>query len=146
MNQATAQRVVNALANLARANWYDFVRSPALCVSFRVHLEENRFIYTADRITCGRADCWSTYRELLARYPDPAPILADCEDLACAYAAWWASQCLSGVYVGLVVGKKVSHCIAGFEDETGKIQVADPSIWYGMGPTHYNDPLWVKIQ
>lgn len=144
MDSETAKIVTDALHGLARANWHDFAAFPTLCAEFASRLRAKGFRYTPDRITCGMADCWSTFKDLAARYPD-SPILADCEDLACAYSGWLASRCYSGVYVGLVPGKRVAHAVSGIEKD-GRIQVVDPSRWYGMRETHYNGIVWRKLQ
>lgn len=146
MDSRTANMVVDALQGLARANWHDFVSSAALCESYAKRLHSKGFRYTPDRVTCGMTDCWSTYKDLESRYPYPAPILADCEDLACSFSAWLASRCYDGVYVGLVPGKRVAHAISGVERARGKIEILDPSRWYGMGETHYNGVLWRKLE
>lgn len=143
-----ANRITDALLGMAQANWHDFSSDPKLCRLYKRNLDERRHRYVPDRQTCGLADCWSTYRALATRYPYPSSILLDCEDAACAHSAWLASQCYQGgdrILVGLVPGKRISHAVSGVErTEKGvkRIIVVDPSRWYGMAPTHYDNPLW----
>jgi hypothetical protein len=146
MDAAMAGKITDALLGMAQANQYDFGADQSLCQSFAERIRTRGFKYVADKLTCGRLDCWSTYKELHARYPQPEKILADCEDLACAYAGWLAAQCFTGIYVGLVPGKRIAHAVAGLQVGNGKIRVSDPSIWYGMRETHYRDTVWRKLQ
>lgn len=143
MNRATAIKVVDALHGLALANWADFSENPELVRVYQRNLRSKNCKYVDDKLTCGKLDCWSTYRDLVERYPG-GPILGDCEDFATAHAAYLAYNCFQGVYVGLVVGKRVSHAIAG-ASKNGTIQIIDPSRWFGMGETHYRNPLWRKL-
>jgi hypothetical protein len=144
----THDLIVQALQGLARANAHDFSEDARLCARFFRRLKEKRFRYTADRVTCGFLDCWSTFRDLERRYPYPAPILADCEDLACAYSGWLASRCYKGIYVGLKPGKRVAHAVSGIARGKGTkttIAIIDPSVWYGMPPTGYDGTKWALV-
>lgn len=145
MTPSQAGFVLDALHGLARANWYDFHTSPAVCKGYYKALAEKRFKYVPDKFSCGALDCWSTARDMLRRYPEPMKVLGDCEDFACAYAGWLASQCFTGVEVGLVVGKRVSHAILAV-NKNGERHIIDPSRWYGMPETHYNGAIWRKLQ
>ncbi len=145
MTPAQADAVVSALLGMARANWFDFQRDPQLCKDYFAALKAKRFKYVPDRVSCGEPDCWSLMRDMLRRYPAPMFVLGDCEDFACAYAAWLASQCFEGVYIGLVPGVRIAHAICGVEQPGKKVRVIDPSRWYGMRPTHYRNVLWRKV-
>jgi hypothetical protein len=141
--------IVESLRGLARANWYEFATRPWLCRRYRENLTKRRHRYVADRITCGLADCWSSYLILVTRYQsqDPtAPIPLDCEDCTCAHMGWLASQCYRGpkLYVGLVPGVKVSHAV-GRVVQDGKDHIVDPSRWFGMGPTSYDGAVWLEL-
>lgn len=140
-----AEYLTDALAGMARANWYDFVQSPKLCEEYLENLKAGRCKYVADKVTCGFADCWSTYRSLCERYKGKR-ILLDCEDAACAHAGWLRSQCYKKdkIFVGLVPGRKVSHAICGIKRD-GKMIIIDPARWFGMGPTTYNNPVWREV-
>jgi hypothetical protein len=149
VNRRAALRALNAIRGLALANWSDFARDAALCGAYRLNLSRGRHLYISDKVTCGRLDCWSTYRDLVKRYQASdrgAYILLDCEDAATAHAGWLASNHYRGVYVGLVVGRQVSHAIVGIEKTPGgPVEVCDPCRWYGMPPTTYDNPLWSKV-
>jgi len=140
--------IVRALERLSRANWYSFANSPELCAGYHADIVAARWIYVPDRQTCNYPDCWSTYEALRRRYPAPAKIKFDCEDIATAHAGWLASQCLGRhrVHVGLVPGVNISHAIAGLSDGPNKpITVIDPCIWFGMRKTHYNGVVWKEV-
>lgn len=146
MNRALAGKITDALAGLARANVVEFQRSPDLCAAYLANLRAGRHKYTPDRVTCGYADCWSTYRALVERYPT-GPILLDCEDAACAHSGWLATQCYADrIFVGLIPGSIISHAVSGVE-KAGEtvIQLVDPCIWYGMPPTRYDNPVWRPV-
>lgn len=145
--QAFVDHFVSALHGMARANWYEFARSPELCRSYYENLRARRFKYVPDRYTCGHPDCWSTYRALAERYPEGQKILLDCEDAACAHAGWLASQCYTDaeILVGLVPGVKISHAVCGVR-QGGRTYVVDPSRWFGMGPTHYEGVQWKDVR
>lgn len=148
MSPELARKVLSSLHGLAEANWSDFTRDARLCAAYKADLQAGRFKYTDDIVTCGRLDCWSTYKDLRARYRREPKILFDCEDIACAHAGWLAAQCHEGIHIGLIVGRRISHCILGvqqFADPENPIQIVDPSRWFGMGPTSYANPLWKKL-
>ena len=149
MRPDQARRALSAIRGLALANWHDFAREPELCKSYLLNLSRGRILYVSDKVTCGRLDCWSTYRDLRRRYQSAKPtsyILLDCEDAAAAHAGWLASNGYRGVYVGLVVGRQVSHAIVGIEQSPGApITICDPCRWFGMPPTTYENPLWSKL-
>lgn len=143
MDERTQQRILLALHDLARAQWHEFIRSPSLCSAYEKNLKAGRHKYVSDKITCGHDDCWSLYSDLVQRYKT-GPIKLDCEEASTVHAAWLASQCYAGIYIGFVPGKQISHCVMGVEKK-GKILVVDPSRWYGMGPTTYAKVIWRKL-
>jgi hypothetical protein len=142
LSSYVANKLADALQSLALANWHEFVKSPALCRLYWTNLSERKHVYVPDRITCGLADCWSSYRALCERYRYPSPVFLDCEDAACAHAGWLAAQCYTDrVLVGIVPGRRISHAICGIERDGKKI-VIDTARWFGMEPTHYENPVW----
>lgn len=128
-----AARLVKALRGLARNNVYEFCRSPKLLAAYWRNHGERRHKYTADLVTCGFPDCWSTYRALIERYGENGPIYLDCEDAAAAHSAALKLTGYDPVYIGFTPGQNIGHAISGILRD-GKIQVIDPSIWHGMGP------------
>lgn len=150
-----ANRITESLLGMAQANWHEFSISPKLCALYAKNMADGRHTYISDKITCGFADCWSSYRGLAERYPK-GPVYLDCEDAATAHAGWLASQRYTlgePIYVGLVPGKRISHAIAGVgtnplatrpEDDT--IRIVDPSRWYGMAPTSYDKVFWRRVE
>ena len=152
--RAKGDEFVKKLVALARVNAFEFSRSQALQRKFLSDLASRNFRYVDDKLTCGRADCWSSYRSLSERY-GKSPVLFDCEDGAGALSGYLASQCYSGVYIGLVPppprrvfgGPLVSHAVSGVESR-GRIRVLDPSYWFGMGPfgRPYEPIWWGKVE
>lgn len=144
-----ALRIAEALRGLAQANWHEFAARPWLCRRYYANLRGARHKYVPDRETCGLADCWSTYLGLVTRYQasdSKALIMLDCEDATCAHMGWLASQCYKGpeLYVGLVPGVRVSHAV-GRVVQGGKEFIVDPSRWFGMADTTYEDTVWVRL-
>lgn len=149
--RAKGDEFVKKLVSLARVNAFEFQRSPALGKKFLKDLSRGRFRYVDDALTCGRADCWSSYRALSERYGKGNTVLFDCEDGAAALSGYLASQCYGGVYIGLVpppAGPRipgrplVSHAVSGIR-QGDAIQILDPSRWYGMGPFgRPYEPVW----
>lgn len=144
MSPAKAQKVLDAIHGLARADWHQFVYNQDLCKVYKQALKDKRFQYTPDKLTCGRADCWTTVGDMLERYPAPQKILGDCEDFSAAYAAFLASQCYKGIEVGFVPGVKVSHAILAVNDG-GLRRIIDPSRWYGMPQTDYKGAIFRRL-
>jgi hypothetical protein len=149
MTPDQVKSIVDKLEGLARANWLTFVKDQSLCQQYASDIADGRFLYASDRATCGYLDCWSLYKDLLKRYPPPTKVLFDCEDLACAHAAWIASQCpgRERAYVGLVPGKRVSHAVAGYRRraDSETITIIEPSIWFGMPRTSYDGVTWKEV-
>lgn len=144
-----ALRIATALKGLAEANWHEFSKRPWLCRRYYANLKGGKHKYVPDRETCFLPDCWSTYLGLVTRYQAKDPgglILLDCEDATCAHMGWLASQCYRGpeLYVGLVPGRKVSHAV-GRVVQNGKDHIVDPSRWFGMADTTYEDTVWVRL-
>lgn len=144
MRPETAKKVLNALHGFARANWYQLAKDQELCKIYKQALKDKRFKYEADMRTCGRADCWTMLADLVQRYPVPQKMQADCEELACHYAAFLASQCYKGVEVGFVPGVKISHAICAVFDK-GERRIIDPSRWYGMSETKYEGAIFRRL-
>lgn len=116
----------------ARENLEDFRSDPELLGRFRKGLAQHRFRYAGDGLTCGKPDCWNTFRGLTLRDGAWGPWFADCEDLSCAIAA---SHVLAGlpILLGVIPGKKISHAVVGIPRDGGKrVQLIDPSVWFGM--------------
>jgi hypothetical protein len=140
-----AQRVVAALHGLCLANWSDFCRYPEALRAYERNLRAGRHVYVSDQLTCGRPDCWSTYRDLVKRYPSGSePLMLDCEDAASAHIAYLAATCHQDLYMGLICGNPISHAV-GAVKKNGKIVIVDPSRWYGMGETVYDNPVLRKV-
>lgn len=153
MRDSIAWRIVDALHGLAVANYHDFMASDELSKLYLDNLRAGKHVYVADLITCGWVDCWSTYRDMVRRNPDGI-IRQDCEDAACSWAGWMTANCHSGIYVGLVPGKVISHAIAGADLKTPEadnattgrnITIVDPARWYGMAETKYPKVFWKKV-
>lgn len=145
LTERQISQVLSALHGLALANWSDFCRDRALAKAYARNLKERLHLYVADRVTCGRLDCWSRYRDLVARYPYPAEVQLDCEDFACAHAAYMALTCHGAIYVGLVPGMRVSHAVCGVSDsnsplarDLGGVRIIDPCLWAGMPSVPYD--------
>lgn len=146
MERSKAERIVKALRGLARTNTYEFCRSPRLLSLYWENFTARRHKYVADRVTCGLADCWSTYRALIERYGEKGPILMDCEDASAAHAAALRLSGYPDVFIGFVAGVHISHAICGVRKD-GNIQPIDPSVWYGMGPFEkgYSAALYTEV-
>ena len=160
--QPVVEFITDALCGLARANWYEFAKDPALCRAFNENYLGGKHRYFSDKSTCGLADCWSSYKILVERYQRPhfrfcrcsAPIcqnkrrlvakhpgiiLLDCEDAACALAGWLSAQCFTKdrILVGLVPGETISHAIMGAQRPDGSVTISDPALRAGMRTTEY---------
>jgi hypothetical protein len=118
------------LEALARVNLHDARRDR------RVALELTRrcsaparegWLYTRDP---KNQDIWSAVVPLLERTPDDAPIQADCEDMAAAYAAA-ACLLLPASIVEVVITQpapgQMAHAYCLIDGA-----VLDPSVWNGM--------------
>lgn len=143
--RGTREYILESLRRMARANLLEFSKSRALCGLYETNLRAGRHVYRSDQETCGWIDCWSLYRDLCERYPDPRePLYLDCEDAASAHAAWLVGRCYRGVRIGFVPGREISHAICGVE-QGGRIRIVDPCRWYGMGETRYDGALWATL-
>ena len=141
MDEEKSERLLNRLDYLARKNIKDFRADPTLLARFERNLRLELHDYQLDPKVCGENDCWHTYAELLRRDGDGGKIRLDCEDAACALAAALA---LSGepALVGVKVGRRVSHAIAGVGrpgldgqmKRGAAVVLYDPAVWAGMQP------------
>jgi hypothetical protein len=148
LTERQIEQVLSALHGLALADWSDFCRSPSLVKAYERNLRDSLHLYVADRITCGRLDCWSRYKDLVSRYPYPQHIQLDCEDFACAHAAYMARSCYGPIYVGLVPGARVSHAVCGVGDSSSpdNVKLVDPCLWAGMPPVPYDGVRWKLLK
>ncbi len=146
MERSKAERIVLALRGLARANVYEFCRSPRLLSVYWDNFNAGRHKYVADRVTCGLVDCWSTYRALVERYGEKGPILCDCEDASAAHIAALRLGGYPDCLIGFVPGVHISHAICAVRKD-GQIIPIDPSVWYGMGPFSkgYSEALYTEV-
>lgn len=143
--------LLKSLQGLAQANLAAYRERPELVSAYRCAKRFGRFIYESDELTCGRPDCWSTTRGLLERYPY-GPVLADCEDFACAEAAYLAYQGQPAL-IGLRPGKRIAHAVCGVETPGGDAYrigppeyVIDPSVDFGMPKLpRYDQIYWMRV-
>lgn len=139
--------VLAQLRELARQNLADFREDKSLVRRYEAALGGDSFRYTSDSVTCGRPDCWSTFRELAERQEvgGEDTIGLDCEDDAAALAAWLASKGRE-TYVGIIPGVRVSHAVAGVKRGESIVRL-DPALWHGMpNEIDYERPhLWIKV-
>ncbi len=153
MHPSRANKILDALVALTQRNVADFCKSPILRRKYLENLSAGNHIYVSDYLTCGWPDCWSTYQDLVKRYPK-GPVLLDCEDAAAAHIGWLFSECKKGLYIGLCPGKAISHAIGGVDrktpdvdqSKTGKnVYIVDPALWFGMPTMVYKSVFWRKI-
>lgn len=139
--------ILSGLEDLAAANRHEFNKSPALVREYEENLRSKRHVYTPDweATECKQLNCWSPYRAIAERYRGKAKIPVDCKDCSTSHAGYLAHKGAKGVYLGLVPGERVSHAVAGLEED-GRIQVIDPSRWYGMSDTTYNGVHWRRFR
>jgi hypothetical protein len=141
------------LSRLARTNAVLFSQFPRFHDHYLGALGSRRMKYTTDPETCGKPDCWSSWKQLidaqcgaLGANDETTVIKLDCEDDAAALAA---SLFLRGfdAFVGVVPGTSISHAIAGYLDDNGHIVVLDPAVWHGMrGKIDYTRPIqWERV-
>jgi hypothetical protein len=164
--RAKAERLLDRLDRLTRANLRDFEASPALLAQFWRDFDGGGFEYQIDRWACPELECWDTYRELLERVRTrPRPW--DCKK---ASAALGAALLRDGapIVIGLRPGENVSHAVlgvlppssaigsrgpqpvgtAGTSGPDPRVRVLDPSVWTGMSPLkphEYAETHWRRI-
>lgn len=143
---AALQRVLRELRGLAEANLWDFASVPGLTAEYAAALRWGRFKYIDDLATCGDVDCWSTFISLRDRYRS-GPLLADCEDLASAHAAYLSLKGEAAM-VGVVPGQRISHAVCGVLAPNGRdVRLLDPSVWAGMRPLgSYSGIWWARVR
>lgn len=147
MTSARIRETLRSLQGLAEANRADFEARPSLVGAYRQALRSGRFRYVPDPDTCGLPDCWSTFLGLRDRYPI-GPIPLDCEDIACAHAAYLLVGEGKPALVGLRPGRAIAHCVCGIEGPKGApVTVIDPSVDCGMPPLPAYDGIeWMRVR
>lgn len=140
--------ILDGLEDLAAVNRHDFAEYPALVQEYERNMQSGRHEYKPDWVAteCKELNCWSPYLGIARRYKKDKRIPVDCKDCSTSHAAYLAVTGNKAVYLGLIPGLKVSHAVAGIEVAPGKIQVIDPSRWYGMTPTTYEGVHWRRMR
>lgn len=125
--------LLDRVERLARENASQFGADPAALERFRAALERHEFRYATDPIVCGRRDCAYSWRDLVARDGPDGPWWADCLDLS----ALIAGACIvrqEPIAVGVIPNPTVSHAVIGVPRGGGRVDLGDPSCWFGMPP------------
>lgn len=143
--------LLRSLQGLAQANLAALREHPELVSAYRSAKLFGRYKYESDQLTCERPDCWSTLRGLLERYAI-GPVLGDCEDFACAEAAYLAFEGQPAL-IGLRPGRRIAHAVCGIETPGGDAyriglpdHVIDPSVDFGMPRLpRYDQIYWMRV-
>lgn len=149
--------ILGGLEDLAAVNRHEFSKSPALVEEYEraVGADSNgalvyppRFVYVPDweATECRELNCWSPFRSIAERYRGKASIPVDCKDCSTMVAGYLAYRQTPEVYVGLVIGSRVSHAVAGVRTPKGRLKLIDPSRWYGMPETTYDGVRWRRVR
>lgn len=143
---------LQSLRGLAEADRSDFETYPGLLEEYADAIDTGRFLYVPDPETCGLPDCWSTFLALRERYRGQR-ILGDCEDFACAHAAYLKVQGLPAL-IGLRPGRRIAHAVCAIEGPGGDDNVVgapdpiiDPSVDFGMPELRsYDGIYWTRVR
>lgn len=134
-DEEKTERLLARLRFLAKRNAADFKADPLLLASFNAALAGGLFDYVLDPETCGEPDCWHTWKEILARDKDRGGrFRIDCEDGSCALAGALYLEKPGRSMIGVKLGKKISHAVAGELGKKGRVLLLDPAVWAGMNP------------
>lgn len=145
----TLREALESLRGLAEVNRHVLASDPELLDELEHAFRAGRFAWIRNRFACGTRECWTSARELLSRYPEPAIIPADCKQLSAALAALLACTCPYPVWVGIRPPDiSVAHAVAGVEDQgNGSIRLLDPSVVAGMPPLRKYDGVgWMQVR
>lgn len=126
-----AEVLLDRIERLSRENARQFAADPAELERFRRALTEHRFRYIVDPIVCGRRDCSYSWSELNDRDGREGPWLADCLDLS-ALLAGASIVRQEPIAIGVIPAPGVSHAVIGVPRSPTRVDLADPSVWFGM--------------
>lgn len=107
-----------------------------------------RLVYAEEKDTCGKPNCWNTWRELCERARATGqPIAGDCKAFSAAHAAASLIQSPDREwFVGLRIGCFVGHAVAGVR-VGADIEAIDVCLAAGMEPLpRYDGFNWEKVR